>query len=130
MKIGEVAKKSGVTVDTVRFYERRGLLPPPERQPSGYRIYGAGIVERIRLAKELQALGFTLDEVIDALHTFDAGDPDCSKERWRLENVLQRIDDKLAELRRTRREILRVLEDCNAGKCRFQEHQRVNQGLR
>jgi DNA-binding transcriptional MerR regulator len=120
MKIGELAKESGVSIDTIRFYERRGVLPPPERQPSGYRIYDSATVERIRLAKELQALSFTLDEVIDALHSFDAGDPGCSQERWRLEKVLERIDEKVIELRRTRRDILRVLADCSAGSCRFQ----------
>lgn len=120
MKIGELAKRSGVSIDTVRFYERRGVLPPPERQPSGYRVYDDATMERIRLAKELQALGFTLSEVIDALHSFDAGDPSCSEERWRLEKVLERIDDKVAELRRTRRDVMRVLADCSAGNCRFQ----------
>ena len=120
MKIGELAKKSGVSIDTVRFYERRAVLPPPERQPSGYRFYDDATMERIRLAKELQALGFTLGEVIDALHSFDVGDPSCSEERWRLEKVLDRIDDKVAELRRTRRDVVRVLADCSAGNCRFQ----------
>ena len=119
MRIGELATRSGVSIDTVRFYERRGVLPTPERKPSGYRIYNDSTVERIRLAKELQALGFTLDEVIDALHSFDTGDSGCSQERWRLEKVLERIDDKVAELRRTRREVLHVLADCSAGKCRF-----------
>ena len=119
MRIGEVASKAGVTVDTIRFYERRGVLPQPDRQPSGYRVYGSGAIERIRFARELQALGFTLDEVIDALHTYDAGDPDCSSERWRLENVLERIDSKISELQRTRDDVIHVLDDCSTGHCRF-----------
>jgi DNA-binding transcriptional MerR regulator len=121
VKIGEVAKRAGVTVDTVRFYERRGVLPEPERQPSGYRIYGPSSIERIRFARELQALGFTLDEVIDALHSYDAGDPDCATERWRLEKVLGRIDSKISELQRTRGEVIDVLDDCSTGHCRFAE---------
>lgn len=121
MKIGEVARKSGVSIDTVRFYERRGLIPTPERQPSGYRTFNDAHVERIRLSKELQSLGFTLDEIVDALHSFDADDPSCSRERWRLEKVLARVDDKLAELKGTRRDILRVLADCTSGNCRFQD---------
>ena len=68
MKIGQLARAAGVTVDTVRFYERRGVLPQAARLPSGYRVYTAATVERIRLARTLQALGFTLDEVVDALH--------------------------------------------------------------
>jgi DNA-binding transcriptional MerR regulator len=57
MKIGEMAKRAGVTIDTVRFYERRGVLPPPERLPSGYRVYDTAAVERVRFARELQASG-------------------------------------------------------------------------
>ena len=73
MKIGQVAADADVTVDTVRFYERRGVLPPPERRPSGYREYTPAAVERIRMARDLQQLGLTLDEIIDALHAHDAG---------------------------------------------------------
>jgi DNA-binding transcriptional MerR regulator len=73
MKIGQVADAAGVSVDTVRFYERRGVLPAPERLPSGYRTYGSATVERIRLARRFQALGLTLDEVIDALLATDTG---------------------------------------------------------
>ena len=71
MKIGEVAKAAGVTVDTVRFYERRGVLPAADRKPSGYRVFTESTVERIQLAKSLQELGCTLDEVIDALRSHD-----------------------------------------------------------
>jgi DNA-binding transcriptional MerR regulator len=117
LKIGQVARDAGVTVDTVRFYERRGVLPPPERQPSGYRTYTADAVERIRLTKSLQALGFTLDEVVDALGRLDTGDATCASERWRFEQVLARIDAKLAELRRVRRDVVAVLETSHSGHC-------------
>ena len=60
MKIGEIASEAGVTVDTVRFYERVGVLPPPARTESGYRDYQRDTVERIKLTRELQAIGFTL----------------------------------------------------------------------
>src|ERR687890_237389 len=101
MKIGQVATDAGVTVDTVRFYERRGVLPLPERRPSGYREYTGAAVERIRLARALQRLGFTLDEVIDALRAHDAGETNETNQLWRLEAVVDRIDAKIAELRRT-----------------------------
>ena len=104
MKIGQVADGAGVSVDTVRFYERRGVLAAPERAPSGYRTYTIATIERIRLARRLQALGLTLDEVIDALHATDRGDASCESERWRLEAVLERIDTKMDELRAARRE--------------------------
>src|SRR5262245_48090409 len=119
MKIGEVASEADVTVDTVRFYERRGVLPAAQRRPSGYREYSTSTVERIRTARELQALGFTLDEVIDALRAHDSGTATCDTELWRLEAAIDRIDAKMAELRRTRRSITATLKECRAGRCRF-----------
>jgi DNA-binding transcriptional MerR regulator len=120
MKIGQVAAEAGVTIDTVRFYERRGVLPPPERRPSGYRDYTPQVVERLRMARALQQLGFTLDEVIDALRAHDAGESSQASQLWRLEAVVDRIDTKIAELRRTRRSITDTIAECRSGRCRFQ----------
>jgi DNA-binding transcriptional MerR regulator len=120
MKIGQVADLAEVSIDTVRFYERRGVLPRPERTASGYRTYTPATVQRIRLARRLQQLGLTLDEVIDALHATDHDDISCASERWRLETVLTRIDDKIAELQATRRHVQDVLTACDNGSCTFQ----------
>ena len=119
VKIGEVARRAGVSVDTVRFYERRGVLPAARRKPSGYRIFDESTVERIETAKELQDLGFTLDEVVDALRAHDEGGTSCDSERWRLEVVVDRIDARIAELRRVRRHTTSVLKECRGGRCRF-----------
>jgi DNA-binding transcriptional MerR regulator len=120
MKIGEVAREAGVSVDTVRFYERRGILPPAaERRPSGYRIFNTAAVERIQMAKALQELGFTLDDVVDALTVHDQGRATCDSERWRLEAVVDRLDTKIAELARARHAAARSLQDCRAGRCRL-----------
>jgi DNA-binding transcriptional MerR regulator len=120
LKIGQVADLAEVSIDTVRFYERRGVLPLPERTPSGYRTYTPATVERIRLARRLQRLGLTLDEVIDALHATDGGDITCASERWRLEAVLERVDVKITELQATRRHVRDVLAACDTGNCAFQ----------
>jgi DNA-binding transcriptional MerR regulator len=119
VRIGEIANRSGVTVDTVRFYERLGVLPSPEREPSGYRDYAPETVERIQLTRELQAIGFTLNEVIDALAAHDAGGATCESERWRLDAVLERVDAKLAELDALRGRIVEAREECAGGRCRF-----------
>jgi len=119
VRIGEIANRSGVTVDTVRFYERLGVLPSPEREPSGYRDYTPETVERIGLTRELQAIGFTLNEVIDALAAHDAGGATCESERWRLDAVLGRVDAKLAELDALRGRIVEARDACAAGRCRF-----------
>lgn len=118
MKIGQLAEAAGVTTDTIRFYERRGVLPPPARLPSGYRVYTDATAERIRLAKALQAHGFTLDEVIDALHSFESGTT-CADERWRLAQVVDRIDRQLDELARLRRTVLDTMAACDAGVCQL-----------
>jgi DNA-binding transcriptional MerR regulator len=119
MKIGQVADLAAVSVDTVRFYERRGVLPVPDRTASGYRTYAPATVERIRLARRLQQLGFTLDEVIDALHATDRGGVTCESERWRLESVLDRIDARIEELRTARRQVQDVMSACDNGTCVF-----------
>ena len=119
MRIGEIAARSGVTVDTVRFYERLGVLPSPEREPSGYRNYAAETVERIQLTRELQAIGFSLKEVIDALAAHDAGGATCESERWRLDGVLARVDAKLAELDALRGRIVEARDACAGGRCRL-----------
>ena len=112
MRIGEIANRSGVTVDTVRFYERLGVLPKAARESSGYRDYSPETVERIRLTREFQAIGLTLNEVIDALAAHDAGGATCESERWRLDAVLERVDAKLAELGDLRGRIVDTQEAC------------------
>ena len=119
MKIGEVATQAGVTVDTVRFYERVGVLPEPARTESGYRDYEPGTIERIRLTRELQAIGFTLNDAVGALAAHDAGDATCESERWRLQAVLDRVDAKLAELNALRARIVQVQDACARGHCMF-----------
>jgi DNA-binding transcriptional MerR regulator len=117
MKIGEVARQAGVTVDTIRFYERRGVLSTPERRPSGYREYGEDTVARLRLARRMQSLGLSLDEIIDALTAHDEGRATCESERWRLDAALARVDERMAELRALRREIVSTRRACENGRC-------------
>ena len=119
MNIGELARSAEVNIDTVRYYERRGVLPRPQRRPSGYRVYDTSTAERLRLARSLQSLGLTLDEIVDAFHASDGGTATCESERWRLEAVLARLDGKISDLRRTRRELAKALAECREGRCRF-----------
>jgi DNA-binding transcriptional MerR regulator len=119
VKIGEIAGEAGVSVDTVRFYERVGVLPPPARTASGYRDYVPETVDRIRLTRQLQAIGFTLGEAVDALAAHDTGTATCESERWRLEAVLNRVDAKLAELNRLRARVVDAQDACADGRCMF-----------
>ena len=119
MKIGDFAEVVGVSIDAVRFYERRGVLQPAARTASGYRTFVQRDVERIRLARQLQQLGFTIDEVVDALAAHDGNGATCTSERWRLEQVKSRIDAQMGALKHTRRLIREALAACDAGRCQL-----------
>jgi DNA-binding transcriptional MerR regulator len=117
VKIGQVASAAGVSIDTVRFYERRGVVPPAPRTASGYRVYTGATVARIKLARRLQGLGLTLDEVIGALRAQDTGHASCETERWRLQAALDRIESRMEALSRLRAELGQALAACEAGSC-------------
>src|SRR5689334_4949094 len=117
LSIGAVARAAGVSVDTVRFYEHRGVLPRPARRASGYRAYEPSIIDRLRFAKRLQALGFTLEEVVGLLGDVDRGSATCAKERPRFTTVLQRVDAKIATLVALRRDLRTTLRRCETGRC-------------
>ncbi len=117
MRIGEFSRATGLSVDAVRFYERRGVLPPAPRTQGGYRTFDDRDVERVRLARHLQQLGLSIAEVVDALSAHDAEGVTCDSQRWRLEQVEERIVDQLTALQRTRRLIREALAACASGEC-------------
>ena len=120
MRIGAFAEAAGVSVDAVRFYERRGVLLPAPRTAGGYRTFDqARDLDRVLLARQLQTLGLRVEEVVDALAAHDVGGATCASERWRLEQVEARIEAQMAELRRTRRLIRDALAACEAGHCQL-----------
>jgi DNA-binding transcriptional MerR regulator len=116
LRIGAVARRSNVSIDTVRYYERRGLLRPASRLPSGYRLYTDAAVARIQLARHLQGLGMTLDEIAELLHAHDAGG-DCASECWRLEAARERVAAEQARLAAVAKELDTVLAHCAGGRC-------------
>ena len=119
MRIGELSTRAGVSIDSVRYYERRGVLSKAPRTASGYRLFGDDDVTRLRFVRQLQDLGFTLDEIVDALQVHDRGQATCASERWRLEAVSARLDERIAALKATRRLIDRSLRACERGECTF-----------
>jgi DNA-binding transcriptional MerR regulator len=117
LSIGEVAGRAGVGIDTVRYYERRGVLPPAERRSSGYRAFRPQTVERIIFVKELQALGFTLDELVALLRLVDTNEASCQSARGYAVATLDRIDAKIKALSATRHQLASILDACNSGTC-------------
>ena len=119
MRIGKFAVAAAVSIDAVRFYERRGVLHPAPRTAGGYRTFDHRDLDRVRMARQFQQLGLTVEEVVDALSAHDVGGATCASQRWRLEEVEGRIEAQMAELRRTRRLIRDALAACDAGHCQL-----------
>jgi DNA-binding transcriptional MerR regulator len=99
MLIGELAARAGVSVQTLRYYERRGLVSTPRKSASGYRQYGAEAVRTVRFIRRAQALGFTLEEIRDLLGLWAESTKSCAAAERRARATLGRIDSKIADLR-------------------------------
>ncbi len=98
IRIGEVAERAGVSIDTVRYYERRRLLPRAPRTQGGFRLFTGDAVERVRFIKQAQELGFSLDE-ISALLTTGGGANECRSVRDLLRAKLVELDRRLKTMR-------------------------------
>jgi Hg(II)-responsive transcriptional regulator len=111
MKIGEVAKRSGTGIETIRFYEREGLLLEPERRPSGYRQYDDATVERLDYIKRAKELGFTLAEIKELLDLSSAHS-NCDHIRQRAEAKIIDIESKIRSLQQMKRSLGKIVERC------------------
>jgi len=118
LKVSDVASEVGVSPDTIRFYEREGLLAPPERTANGYRQFEDGTVRRVRFIKGAQSLGLRLAEIRELLEIQDKGACPCGHTRALVDGRLAEIDREMKELRRLRSELqsLRELECVTTGK--------------
>jgi MerR family copper efflux transcriptional regulator len=121
LRIGELSQRCGVSADTVRFYEREGLLPRPRRSSSRYRLYGEEDEGRLRFIRRAQTLGLTLEDIRELLSLGEARTPkECGRVAERLRARVAAVDEKLAQLRAFRRELVRNLEKCeraHTGSC-------------
>jgi MerR family copper efflux transcriptional regulator len=110
MGIGELARRAGVAIDTVRYYERHRLLSPRERWPSGYRRYGDPEVARLRFIRRAKSLGFSLAEVRELLAL--SGKREVAKVKRRAQARLEQLDARLAELKRVREALAELVNAC------------------
>lgn len=111
LRAGELARLVGVSTDTLRHYERKGLLPAPQRAANGYRQYGAGALDRVRLIRHALAIGFTIDELAVILKERDRGGTPCRKVRALAEAKLDEIETRLREMQSVRDDLRAVLRD-------------------
>lgn len=118
MRSSEVATEAGVNVQTLRYYERRGLLPAPERSVAGYRSYDAEAVRTVRFVKRAQQLGFSLKE-IDSLLELAAGGPDnCDAAKALATEKLAELDTKIADLAAMRDSLCLLVATCTRSRRR------------
>src|SRR6266545_3279084 len=109
LKIGEVSKRSGIGIEALRFYEKSGLIDPPGRTGGGYRQYDASVLDRLEFIKRAQALGFSLNEIARIIAEKQAGHSPCEEVREIVRTRLRELDERMAQMRRYRREMAETL---------------------
>jgi len=105
LKIGEIARESGVGIEALRFYESRGLIEPATRSQSGYRLYDAGVLSRLSFIKKAQSIGFTLDEIAHIVADSKHGQSPCADVRRLAAEKLTALEERIRQLQRYRREL-------------------------
>ena len=110
LTVGVLAERSGVGIETLRFYEREGLLPTPARSRAGYRLYSEDTVERVRFIRRAKELGFTLEEIVELLALKVTHGKSCHSVRDRALAKLSDMDRKLKDLRQMRRALNAVVQ--------------------
>jgi|ERR1044072_4056840 DNA-binding transcriptional MerR regulator len=109
MKIGDVARLSGVGIETLRFYEKQGLLTHATRTQSGYRLYNQDVLERLEFINRAQVLGFSLAEIAHLIKEKASGISPCADAREIVRQRLAELDDRMREMRRYRKELAAAL---------------------
>jgi DNA-binding transcriptional MerR regulator len=109
LAIGIVANRAGVTPDTIRYYERLGLLPKPMRTPAGYREYGEGVLSRLTLIQNAKRFGFSLREIASFLRVRESGGKPCHDVHRAAEHILVAVDQQISQLKATRRHMRETL---------------------
>lgn len=111
LKIGEVARQTGIGIETLRFYEKSGLLDRPARTYSGYRMYSSEVLERLSFIKRAQILGFSLSEIKKVIDDARSGHSPCKEVREIVRNRLEELDQRMREMARYRKEMAATLEE-------------------
>lgn len=112
---GHIAKATGVKLETVRYYEKIGLLPSPERTSSNYRIYGQSDVDRLSFIRRARDLGFSLDQVRALLDLADDRTRSCGAVDEITREQLQEVERKIADLQALKRELSHLIKQCGQG---------------
>ena len=114
LTIGELARRAGLGLSTVRFYERAGLAPTPTRSASNYRLYSDDAVTRLRFIRRAQQLGFTLDEIKGLLELRVSRRTPCAEVRLRAQAKIADIRERIRSLRQMSRALAKLADNCEA----------------
>jgi Cd(II)/Pb(II)-responsive transcriptional regulator len=112
MKIGALAKAAGTTVETVRYYEKEGLLPEPDRSLNNYRSYGAIHLERLQLIRNCRALDMTQEEIRTILSLADNHDAGCGPINALFDEHIKHVDERIAELMQLKTQLTEISQRC------------------
>ena len=113
LTIGKVAERAGVNIDTLRYYERQAVIPPPERNGSNYRIYSQDTVPRVRFVKRAQELGFTLAEIKELLDLRVSTEARCADVRDQALAKIEDLNGKIRSLQAMRRVLSKLAGECS-----------------
>ena len=112
LTIGNLARRGGVNIQTIRYYERRGLIPKPNRSSSGYRLYNEEAVRRLGFVRKAQVLGFSLQEIDELLALRMQSGTSCAQVRQRARQKIAAVDEKISQLGRIRSALTELAAAC------------------
>lgn len=132
MRIGELAEQTSTSIDTIRYYEKAGLLPDVGRSPGNYRTYGTSEVQRLNFVRRCRALDMSIEEVRALLQFCDAPERECSTVNALLDEHIGHVEERLRDLRRLARELRQLRSACDqpgaAGQCEILQQLRQAAG--
>jgi len=109
----QLARKTGCNLETIRYYEKVGLLPPPPRSANGYRVYSPELVQRVRFILRARDLGFAMEEIRSLLSLTDEGEQTCAHVMKQAQVHLNDVKQRISDLRRIEQVLARTLAECS-----------------
>jgi DNA-binding transcriptional MerR regulator len=123
MLIGEISKQTGLSRDTIRFYEKQGLIsvPKKQRRPNNYKEYPETVVAKLKLIRSVQEFGFTLKEIDTFFSLWQEEDASCKNLLYTLENKIAAIDEQMAHLNQLKHKLDASIQKCRNDACEFEQ---------
>lgn len=112
----ELARRTGCNIETIRYYEKTGMMPDPPRSEAGYRLYGEAHVSRLRFILRARELGFSIEDIGGLLTLVDGGHQTCAEVKERTEKHLAGVRSKIADLKRIEKVLARTASQCSGRK--------------